>query len=579
MEELKEKNFDTKLKKIFTRFKNEPEELRKMAESIIREDKELGQYADSRDIGRELHEFMKKHSEYIQGLWNIHSVVFFLTFKDIINECTEKNQKEYFISERFSPEDLAQIDIQSLFNYMLQLKPLNNTKNVYHFILFLLSYILIHKQNFYTYNSYISDFCKELESSMKNGSNNLNKKELQEIIPLFALELFISVGKSLESLVIKYECKQKYLSLKMFYYLLEILKREKFDIQIKELMYALLELLKKKGPWILEKCFNLFVNIFKGYPKRQIILFEDKENIEKYSQYSKTNSNYIKIMFDIIGLSFLFSFPYIIMQPGVNLKFTIDLPLNFKSKDFSEEEIPPLINNLLQLNRSNHTENAKQLIIFNLNMELNEKNISLREKIDKKFFDDYNNESFMEEIIIWKLYKKELSSDKSNQNYIKTILKGKFTEKEKLKFDLFENIKNSDVNKDIKGIDGTFYQSMFDTNKTICIIKLDLDYFKNHSFNLDPIQNEMKLIKKNNNNLDIYAQIENQIINLDNSFDLFMKELKNRNINLEDKKLNTNKIINLEKTSQENNSINNIEIDKLKLQLNEKDKALQKLKE
>ena len=80
----------------------------------------------------------------------------------------------------------------------------------------------------------------------------------------------------------------------------------------------------------------------------------------------------------------------------------------------------------------------------------------------------------------------------------------------------------------------------------------------------------MKLIKKNNNNsIDIYAQIENQIINLDNSFDLFIKELKNRNINIKD----------LAKISQENNSINNNEIDKLKLIIVEKDKELQKLKE
>ena len=369
----------------------------------------------------------------------------------------------------------------------------------------------------------------------------------------------------------------------MFFYLLEILKREKFDSQIKEIIFSMKEIVQKKVTMELklEYCFNLFVKIFKGYSKRQLILSENKENFEKYSQYFKTNSNYIKMMVLNIGMCFISSLQEILKQLDDKFKLTIDL-LNFKSEDYETKEIPSLINYLLQLNRSNYSENIKQLIIFNLNLKLNEKNISLLEKIDKQFFDDYNNESFMDEIIIWKLYKKEPSSDKSNQNYIKTILKGKFTEKEKLKFDLFENIKKSNINNDIKGIDGTFYQSMFDTNKTIYIIKLDLDYFKNHSFNLGPIKSikiEMELIKKNNNNIDIYAQIENQIINLDNSFDLFMKELKNRNINLEDKKLNTNKIINLEKTSQENNPINNIEIDKLKLQLNEKDKALQKLKE
>ena len=106
---------------------------------------------------------------------------------------------------------------------------------------------------------------------------------------------------------------------------------------------------------------------------------------------------------------------------------------------------------------------------------------------------------------------------------------------------------------------------MFDKNKTIYIIKLDIEYFKKNMINLEQIQNEMKLIKNNNNSIDIYAQIENQIINLDNSFDLFIKELKNRNINIKD----------LAKISQENNSINNNEIDKLKLIIVEKDKELQ----
>ena len=124
MEELKEKKFDNKLKEIFNKFKNEPDELIKKYQELLRTEsfqKSLNAFGD--DL-KELLEFFEKHSENIGGLWNIHSIIFFLTFKDIINECTESNQKEYFISETFSPEDLAQIDIQSLLNYMFQLKPL-----------------------------------------------------------------------------------------------------------------------------------------------------------------------------------------------------------------------------------------------------------------------------------------------------------------------------------------------------------------------------------------------------------------------------------------------------------------------
>ena len=64
---------------------------------------------------------------------------------------------------------------------------------------------------------------------------------------------------------------------------------------------------------------------------------------------------------------------------------------------------------------------------------------------------------------------------------------------------------------------------------------MDLDYFKKNEFNSEQIEKEIKTILKFNN-LDLYAQIDNSIINLNSSFDLFLKELVDRKIITEVKK-------------------------------------------
>ena len=87
--------------------------------------------------------------------------------------------------------------------------------------------------------------------------------------------------------------------------------------------------------------------------------------------------------------------------------------------------------------------------------------------------------------------------------------------------------------------------------------------------NLEEFQNEIQLIKKScpekYHNLDTYAQIENKIISLDSSYELLIKELKERKIIIE------------QKIIEKNENINNKEIEGLKKQLNEEKEKNKKL--
>ena len=152
------------------------------------------------------------------------------------------------------------------------------------------------------------------------------------------------------------------------------------------------------------------------------------------------------------------------------------------------------------------------------------------------------------------------------------------TEKEKLKFDFFNIIYKINENQKIKGITGNIYKSIFYPNKIILLIKFNLEFFINKKISLDEIQNFIKTIQKlcpkEYNNLNIYSQIENKLINLDVEFDLFINELKDKNI-IENDKLNINKInvINMpkEKEKVEINK-NEIKIDEIKINIKESEK-------
>ena len=387
-------------------------------------------------------------------------------------------------------------------------------------------------------------FYKEFESSIKNA-NELNIKNISKQLLSFCLSdkfipfLFTELGlcekesfKSFSRFIGLYESKEKYLSLKILFNLLEDLKNAQFDIQLKEILSELKKD-SKQLKWFYEKYSSYIQNNMEFY--KNIFL---PENIEKYKlpefeEFMKGNEKYIKSLLKIYFIIVVFTFNDSFYEFDKSEKLT-DGVLRYIS-ECDEETAQNLIKNLQDFNSLNHTINSYQLILFILELKMNLKEISLREKDGKIFFKDYINRNYMDYKIIWKLYKEEeLNSSKSEKKYIKTIIEGKITEKEKFKFDLFDFINQIKVNEYIKGIDGAIFRSIFDINRLILIIKFDLDSFKNQKITLDQIEKQIKLIKSNNyshsNNLDTYAQIENTIINLDSSYDLFVLELKAKKI-------------------------------------------------
>ena len=126
------------------------------------------------------------------------------------------------------------------------------------------------------------------------------------------------------------------------------------------------------------------------------------------------------------------------------------------------------------------------------------------------------------------------------------------TDKEKSCFDIFYKINdiNININNDINGIKIVLLQSLFTNNNKI-IEQID----KNIKFIQLNIPNQFQ-------NLNIYFQVENKIINFDNSYDKLLEELKKRNIIEQENKINiiknTNDKINKININEENNDFNDI---------------------
>ena len=178
-------------------------------------------------------------------------------------------------------------------------------------------------------------------------------------------------------------------------------------------------------------------------------------------------------------------------------------------------------------------------------------------------------------------------NDKAKNSNVE-ILEGKITEQEKFYFDYY--IKQDEyINKDIIGISNVIYKSLF-YNNMIRLIKIDAKLLKNKDINIKKIKNDIKLIQDScpfkNKNLNTYCQIDNKIINLDNSYDSFLQELKKENLdennkNDDNKKIieniKINKDIKCQNVNIENNSNINDNLDELKSQLNKERNENKKL--
>ena len=420
----------------------------------------------------------------------------------------------------------------------------------------------------------IKNFYDGIESSLNNNTD-LNLKNLVKQLSYFCQSekfyiYFIGELKDEKEIhpffdfLTIYEAKENYLSLKIFFLLLEELKIQNFDKQIIEI-YKQYETAQKN----LYKAYDLYFNKHKN----SLIEFIDNPKAIKDSKFTKmfatlltekiSESEHYKKLWNLYKLFLFYDILYKTKNEGKkdnNLLYTIFKDI--KHISFDKNEIINIVNILTQINGLNHIKNTYQIFLYLLNLIKNEKQLYPNIKIDNQFFKNLGDPFELKERIIWTLYEE-------NSNKIK-ILNGKMTEREKFNLDIFDFISQINTKINIDGMRGSLFESIF-YNKTIFVIEID---HKKNLTNLERIQNDIKLLKDScplgYNNLDTYAKIENKIINLDNSYDLFIQELKIKKIIEEDIKIDTkNKIY----ENKIDNNIRNKELEELRLQLtNEKEK-------
>ena len=415
------------------------------------------------------------------------------------------------------------------------------------------------------------DFYNEIESSLKNNTvldlekiiENLCSFCFSETFIPFICNEFVFEFKNVLSI---FEMKEKFLSLKIIFQLMEELKKKNFENYIIPLIQG-----KDKISNIMEQFLinhQDSINKFSQSENYRLISSEINSYIEKHSSY--LHDLFFFNTF-IIGSAFLGIFK--VMQPEKKINDYEGYDYLFKKDSisnnfFNDENINAMINIINQMSSLKNIKNTLQNTLFLLNLKKNEKEISLIEQIDEKFFENYEGLFSINDKIKWKFYEENLNESNTDNRYKKTILEGKMTEKEKYNFDIFKNIIKIKVKSNFKRISGSIFKSIF-YGKEILLIQINVEYYKNKILNLEEFQNEIQLIKKScpekYHNLDTYAQIENKIISLDSSYELLIKELKERKIIIE------------QKIIEKNENINNKEIEGLTKQLNEEKEKNKKL--
>ena len=338
------------------------------------------------------------------------------------------------------------------------------------------------------------------------------------------------------------------------------MKKKKFDNEINELFQLII-----RSPNEIQKLYNTngeYVNKSNLNECKNII----KMDIDRYI---KDNSAKFDNLFLFYGFSFICIFDNI-FKPII-IKETKDNSVNILNFLYGsvhnklKEDINYLIDNLVHFNSFIHIKDSFNKILFILNLIKYEQEISLLDKIDNKFFEYHDNVININDKIIWTLYEEDTNSNKSKneKKYIRTVLEGKMTVKEKYNFEFLSHISEQKDNNYIKEMSGKIFNNIFE-NKKLLLIKIDLELIKKNKLTLVLIEEKINVIKNSfiseNNNLETYIQIENKIINLDISYDLFIQELFDKKIidantknNFDKNKLNNIKI------KKENNEMNNNE--------------------
>ena len=340
----------------------------------------------------------------------------------------------------------------------------------------------------------IKDFYSEIKESIQNNTD-LDIKKISQKLSSFCLSggffnLFVSEvsSKSFNS-IIMFEMKEKYLSLQVIFQLLEELKNKNFEIQIKEALGIKKEAYRNGLERLLnDKSANNFAQTEEGAKMLNEIKIY-------YNKNSSHINNLMQLYALVVNIAFKEAFKGMMEEGEFNVGKKFFETYKALSQDFKADEI---INVMNKINSLKHLKNAYQIALFFLNIKKNEKEISLKEKIDENFFSSYYEDYFnLNNKIIWRIYEEDLNEIQSKNIYIKYILKGKMTEKEKYNFDIFNKLIKIKTKEEIKWISGVIFKSLF-YNKEILLIKIDLESVKRNNLSLEAIQNEIEIIKNSN---------------------------------------------------------------------------------
>ena len=330
-----------------------------------------------------------------------------------------------------------------------------------------------------------------------------------------------------------FEVKEKYLSFKVFLQLLEELKSKNFENHMIKI-----DIFNK----INDKSFNEQKDSIDKFAESE----KGKSILSEINKYNDNNFSHIFILVSFYFFIFICVFKDVIppIEQNEKLKdnvlyFTYDITYKNIENIANIDQINEYIDKIKEINSFNYTKNACKNILFLLNLKKYEKEISSKEIICKDFFENYGDTSKINDNIKWRIYEKNLNENKKESNYICKIIEGKMTEKEKDNFDIFENIYNI-KEENIKGISGEILKSLIYNNE-ILIIKIEPNYFKKYNSTIEEMEKGIELVKKSyfaqHTNINTYVQIKNKIINLDSSYDLFMKELDKQKVIIEQNKL------------------------------------------
>ena len=330
-----------------------------------------------------------------------------------------------------------------------------------------------------------------------------------------------------------FEVKEKYLSFKVFLQLLEELKSKNFENHMIKI-----DIFNK----INDKSFNEQKDSIDKFAESE----KGKSILSEINKYNDNNFSHVFILVSFYFFIFICVFKDVIppIEQNEKLKdnvlyFTYDITYKNIENIANIDQINEYIDKIKEINSFNYTKNACKNILFLLNLKKYEKEISSKEIICKDFFENYGDTSKINDNIKWRIYEKNLNENKKESNYICKIIEGKMTEKEKDNFDIFENIYKI-KEKNIKGISGEILKSLIYNNE-ILIIKIEPNYFKKYNSTIEEMEKGIELVKKSyfaqHTNINTYVQIKNKIINLDSSYDLFMKELDKQKVIIEQNKL------------------------------------------